>query len=70
MDVEEQVLCLGILVGWITTILSIALIGTLNGIDEIIIVIMIGTSAGVISGFYLIYVIISFFRTFKVVRRD
>ena len=70
MDIEEEILTLGIIVGWLLTSLSMAFVGFINNIDEIILLIMVGVSGGVIFGLFLIAMIVAFFQNFKVVRRD
>ena len=70
MDIESEILYLGIIIGWLFTVLSITIVGAVNDMDEIILLIMIGSSAGVIFGLFLIAMIVAFFQNFKVVRRD
>ena len=70
MDTDNQILYLGIIVGWIFTILIISLIGMVAGVNQFILIGMIGVSGGVLFGMFFIVELISFFQNFKIVRRE
>ena len=72
MDTENEIVILGVgvIVGWLITALSMVIVGAVFGIDEIILLVMVGISAGILFGFFLIVMMIVFFQEFKIVRRE
>ena len=70
MDTDNQILYLGMIVGWIFTILFISLVGMVAGVNQFILIGMIGVSGGVLFGMFFIVELISFFQNFKIVRRE
>ena len=70
MDTETEILCLGIVVGWLFTILSVAIVGMIVGLSEILLLSMLGISAGFIFGLSLIALLGIYSMNYKIVRRE
>ena len=70
MDIENEILYVGIIAGSLIVWIVMAVVGYITGVQEIIMVIMIGVSAGVLGGIFLIVEIICFFKRYKIVRRE
>ena len=69
MDIEKQILYLGVIIGWLFTVLGIAIVGVIGGIGKIILIIMIGVSAGLIFSILLTFGMVCFLQNYKIVRR-
>ena len=70
MDTENEIMILGVINGWIITVLSVSIAGMIIGVAEIPLLIMIGTSAGVLVGIFPIVMLIFALLNFKIVRRE
>ena len=69
MDIDYEIFYLGIIVGWIISILSVATVGLIAEIQGIALVIMVLVSGGVLGSMFGIAEIIYFFNRYKIVRR-
>ena len=69
MDIEGEIIFCGIFVGWMITILVVAMVGMITNVNQIILIVMLGVSSGVVFGIFLITLLVNFFREFKIVRR-
>jgi len=69
MDIEGEIIFCGIFVGWMITILVVGMVGMITNVNQIILIVMLGVSSGVVFGIFLITLLVNFFREFKIVRR-
>ena len=70
MDTENLILYSGIFLGWLISIAVVGIVGMIAGVSEIIAFSMLGISAGVLTGLFLIAEICCFFKRYKIVRRE
>ena len=70
MDTENEILYLGIIVGWLFTSLVVAMVGVIAGVSQMILLLMIFIGAGILFGLFLIAEIAFFFTRYKIVRRE